>query len=57
MRYKELIQRKLDSISNQLSTVKHFASRNEYPQVNGLIEELKEEISNIQTLLNNEIQE
>jgi hypothetical protein len=57
MRYKNNIEQKLEKIGNSLNLVKHHSQRGEHPQVNQYIDDIKEVIDNIQTLLNNEIQE
>ncbi len=57
MRYKNNIEQKLEKIDNRLNLVKHHSQRRESVQVNQYIDTIKEEIDNIQTLLNNETQE
>ena len=57
MRYKELTKKKLEKIDNLQNLVKHHSQRGEQLQVNQNIDIIKEELDNIQTLLNNEIQE
>ena len=57
MRYKKNIEQKLEKIDNLQNLVKHHSQRGEQLQVNQYIDTIKEEIDNIQTLLNNEIQE
>tara|TARA_B100000902_G_scaffold376586_1_gene407835 strand:+ start:384 stop:557 length:174 start_codon:yes stop_codon:yes gene_type:complete len=57
MRYKDLIQRNLSKISNQLNVVKHNSQRGEHVNVNQTIDNIKEIIDQSQTYLNNEIQE
>ncbi len=57
MRYKDLIQRNLEKITNQLNVVKSNAQRGEQRQVNQTIDNIKEIIEQSQTYLNNEIQE
>ena len=57
MRYKDLIQQKLEKIENQLNVVKHYSQRGEQIQVNQTIDNIKEIIDQTQTYLNNEIQE
>tara|TARA_R100000742_G_C4273618_1_gene93239 strand:- start:1181 stop:1354 length:174 start_codon:yes stop_codon:yes gene_type:complete len=57
MRYKKNIEQKLEKIANLQNLVKHHSQRGEQLQVNQYIDTIKEEIDNIQTLLNNEIQE
>ena len=57
MRYKNNIEKKLEKIVNLQNLVKHHSQRGEQLQVNQYIDTIKEEIDNIQTLLNNEIQE
>ena len=57
MRYKNNIEKKLEKVTNLQSLIRHHSSRGEHNQVNQYIDAIKEEIDNIQTLLNNEIQE
>ena len=57
MRYKQNIEQKLEKLVNLQNLVKHHSQRVEQLQVNQYIDTIKEEIDNIQTLLNNEIQE
>ena len=57
MRYKDLIQQKLEKIENQLNVVKHYSQRGEHRSVNEGIDTIKEIIEQSQTLLNNETQE
>ena len=57
MRYKDLIQRNLEKITNQLNVVKSNAQRGEQRQVNQTIDNIKEIIEQSQTYLNNETQE
>ena len=57
MRYKDLIQRNLEKITNQLNVVKSNSQRGEQRQVNQTIDNIKEIIEQSQTYLNNEIQE
>ena len=57
MRYKDLVQRNLEKIANQLNIVKHNAQRGEQRQVNETIDNIKEIIDQTQTYLNNERQE
>ncbi len=57
MRYKDLIQRNLEKITNQLNVVKSNAQRGEQIQVNQTIDNIKEIIDQTQTYLNNEIQQ
>jgi len=57
MRYKDLVQRNLEKIGNQLNIVKHNAQRGEQRQVNETIDNIKEIIDQTQTYLNNETQE
>ena len=57
MRYKDLIQKNLEKIENQLNIVKHNAQRGEIRNVNETIDNIKEIISQSQTYLNNETQE
>eukprot|EP01050_Picozoa_sp_SAG11_P001023 SAG11_NODE_41_length_21459_cov_5.742884_10_plen_58_part_00 len=57
MRYKDLVQRNLEKIANQLNVVKSNAQRGEQRQVNQTIDNIKEIIDQTQTYLNNEIQQ
>ena len=57
MRYKDLISRNLDKISNRLNNVKHHAMRGEKIEVNQVVDDIKEMIDQTQTYLNNETQE
>jgi len=57
MRYKDLVQRNLEKIANQLSVVKSNAQRGEQRQVNQTIDNIKEIIDQTQTYLNNETQQ
>ena len=57
MRYKELLQRKLEKIENQLNVVKSNSHRGEHVQVNQTIDNIKEIIDQTQTYLNNETQD
>ena len=57
MRYKDLVQRNLEKIANQLNVVKSNAQRGEQRQVNQTIDNIKEIIDQTQTYLNNETQE
>lgn len=57
MRYKDLIERNLNKISNQLNVVKHNSQRGEHINVNQTIDNIKEIIDQSQTYLNNETQE
>ncbi len=56
MRYKDLLQRNLDKISNQLNIVKHNSQRGEHINVTQTIDNIKELIEQSQTYLNNETQ-
>ena len=57
MRYKDLVQRNLEKIANQLNVVKSNAQSGEQRQVNQTIDNIKEIIDQTQTYLNNEIQQ
>ena len=57
MRYKDLVERKLTQITNQLNVVKHHSQRGEHVPVNQTIDTIKELIEQSQTYLNNETQE
>jgi len=57
MRYKDLVQRNLEKITNQLNVVKSNAQRGEQRQVNQTIDNIKEIIDQTQTYLNNETQQ
>ena len=56
MRYKDLVQRNLEKIGNQLNVVKSNSQRGEQRQVNQTIDNIKEIIDQTQTYLNNETQ-
>ncbi len=49
MRYKDLVQRNLEKIANQLNVVKSNAQRGEQRQVNRTIDNIKEIIEQSQT--------
>jgi SLT domain-containing protein len=57
MRYKDLVQRNLETIANRLNVVKSNAQRGEQLEVNQMIDNIKEIIDQTQTYLNNERQE
>jgi len=57
MRYKDLVQRNLEKIGNQLNVIKSNAQRGEQRQVNQTIDNIKEIIDQTQTYLNNETQQ
>ena len=57
MRYKDLLQRNLLKITNQLNVVKHNSQRGEHINVNQTIDAIKEIIEQSQTYLSNETQE
>ena len=57
MRYKDLLERKLSQITNQLNVVKHHSQRGEHVEVNQSIDNIKELIEQSQTYLSNETQE
>ena len=57
MRYKDLVQRNLETIANRLNIVKHNAQRGEQLEVNQMIDNIKEIIDQTQTYLNNERQD
>jgi len=57
MRYKDLVQRNLETIANRLNVVKSNAQRGEQREVNQMIDNIKEIIDQTQTYLNNERQE
>ena len=57
MRYKDLVQRNLETIANRLNVVKSNAQRGEQLEVNQVIDNIKEIIDQTQTYLNNETQE
>ena len=56
MRYKDLLQRNLSQIANQLNVIKHHSQRGEHINVNQTIDTVKEIIEQSQTYLNNETQ-
>jgi len=57
MRYKDLLQRNLAKIENQLNVVKSNSQRGEHRNVNQAIDTIKEIIDQTQTYLNNETQD
>jgi len=57
MRYKDLLQRNLAKIENQLNVVKSNSQRGEHLNVNQSIDTIKEIIDQSQTYLNNETQD
>ena len=57
MRYKDLLQRNLSQIVNQLNVIKHHSQRGEHINVNQTIDSVKEIIEQSQTYLNNETQD
>ena len=57
MRYKDLVQRNLETIANRLNVVKSNAQRGEQLEVNQVIDNIKEIIDQTQTYLNNETQQ
>jgi SLT domain-containing protein len=57
MRYKDLVQRNLETIANRLNVVKSNAQRGEQREVNQMIDNIKEIIDQTQTYLNNETQQ
>tara|TARA_R110000851_G_scaffold149860_2_gene290565 strand:+ start:332 stop:505 length:174 start_codon:yes stop_codon:yes gene_type:complete len=56
MRYKDLILQKIEKQINTMNLVKHFSQRGEHVEVNQTIDNAKEDLESIQTLLNNEDQ-
>ena len=56
MRYKDLILQKIEKQINTMNLVKHFSQRGEHVEVNQTIDNAKEDLESIQTLLNNEHQ-
>jgi hypothetical protein len=57
MRYKNLVEQKLQQLINQLTGIHSATSRGDGRQTRELIENAKERVEEIQTLLNNEYQE
>lgn len=57
MRYKDLVERKCQQAINQLTGIHSASSRGDMLQTRQLIEDTKERIEEILTLLNNEHQE
>jgi septation ring formation regulator EzrA len=57
MRYKGLFEQKLQQLTNQLTGIHSATSRGDMLQTRELIENAKERIEEMQTLLNNEHQE
>lgn len=56
MRYKDLILQKIEKQINTMNLIKHFSQRGEHVEVNQTIDNAKEDLESIQTLLNNEDQ-
>jgi|TARA_R110000796_G_scaffold127381_3_gene242671 hypothetical protein len=56
MRYKDLILQKIEKQINTMNLIKHFSQRGEHIQVNETIDNAKEDLESIQTLINNEHQ-
>ena len=56
MRYKDLILQKIEKQINTMNLIKHFSQRGEHVEVNQTIDNAKEDLESIQTLLNNEHQ-
>jgi NADP-dependent 3-hydroxy acid dehydrogenase YdfG len=54
MRYKQLISDKLDQLHNQLNILRHQANTRDMVNFNQTLEQTKEKIESIQTLINNE---
>jgi septation ring formation regulator EzrA len=57
MRYKGLFEQKLQQLTNQLTGIHSSTSRGDMLRTRELIENAKERIEEMQTLLNNEHQE
>ena len=57
MRYKGLFEQKLQQLTNQLTGIHSASSRGNMVETRQLIEDTKERIEEILTLLNNEHQE
>ena len=57
MRYKGLFEQKLQQLTNQLTGIDSASSRGNMVETRQLIENAKERIEEMQTLLNNEHQE
>lgn len=57
MRYKDLLERNLGQIGNQLNILKHHSQRGEHTAVNLVVDDIKEILEQSQTYLNNEYQE
>ena len=54
MRYKDLVTRKLEQLDNALHQLNHLININDQMRAKQFIEELKEKIEDIQTLINSE---
>tara|TARA_R110000772_G_scaffold226011_1_gene336692 strand:+ start:240 stop:413 length:174 start_codon:yes stop_codon:yes gene_type:complete len=56
MRYKELILKKIEKQINTLNLIKHYSQRGEHISVNQTIDNAKEDLESIETLIGNEHQ-
>jgi len=56
MRYKELILQKIEKQINTLNLIKHYSQRGEHISVNQTIDNAKEDLESIETLIGNEHQ-
>ena len=56
MRYKELILQKIEKQINTLNLIKHYSQRGEHILVNQTIDNAKEDLESIETLIGNEHQ-
>lgn len=54
MRYKQPIQDKLEQLDNTFHQLNHLISRGQTQEAKQFIEEMREKIADIQTLLNSE---
>ena len=54
MRYKQLIQDKLEQLDNTFHQLNNLMSRGQLQEAKNFIEEMRDKIADIQTLLNTE---
>jgi hypothetical protein len=54
MRYKQLIQDKLEQLDNTFHQLNNLISRGQLQEAKNFIEEMRDKIADIQTLLNTE---
>lgn len=54
MRYKQLVSDKLDQAVNTLNVLRHTVSMNDSTQSKQIIEQIKDKLEEVQTLINTE---